>query len=560
MDHRGERKMVTNVDKPLDIHAYIGMALRRKWYIVIPLVACVLLSYGVYKRLPKIYKATTTILVQPQTVPENYIRSTITDSVASRLSTIGQEILSRTRLEKVINEFNLYPELRNNTPMEGIVETMRHAVEVKVQTSPQYDRGGQNTFSISFEGKEPKTVMGVTNELASLFIEENLRVRESRAERTSEFLGKELSSMEQKLKIKEAEIRAIKERHMGELPEQLDANLRVLERLQQQLQTTSESIRAAEDRMFLVRGQIDQAKGRSHLLSPRIPRGERVLGIEESGLEQTAGGQTVEDPLITQWNQLKRDLTSTQAKYTDSHPDVIDLKRKIANLEPRVKELLEKEKSDREARLKELRKRKDTNSIDDSTLASLDPATERLVTQYTEQYNEAQLESKRLKGEEKNLKEQIAIYQRRVEDTPKREQELVTLTRDYDLMKTNYQSLLDKKIQAQMAENLERKQQGEVFKVLDPARIPEKPIRPDGRKILLMGVMIGLVIGVGLAWFRETLDQSFHAESDLEAYLGLPVLVSVPNLRDQKRTYSVSRESRMARKRGTLRSMLSVLY
>jgi polysaccharide chain length determinant protein (PEP-CTERM system associated) len=524
----------------IDIRAYIDMALRRKWYILIPLVISVGVSFGVYKNLPKIYRATTLILVQPQGVPEAYVRSTVTESVTSRLSTIGQEILSRTRLEKVITEFNLYADLQPNVPMESIIELMRRAIEVKVQSSPQYDRG-QNTFSVSFEGKVPETVMEVTNKLATLFIEENVKVREMRAEKTADFLSKELSAMEDKLKRKEHEIRDIKERHMGQLPQQLDANLRVLERLQQQLQTTSESLRATEDRIILVRNQIEQMKERGRLSTSRVPGAGLIMGAESA-----SANPALEDPIVTQWNQMNRDLATAQSKYTENHPDVIELKRKIGNLEPRMKELQEKQKSEREARLKEMRARKDSNAIDDATLASLDPATERLVSQYTDQYNEAQLEAKRLRGEEKNLKEQFAVYQRRIEETPKREQELSTLTRDYELLKTNYQSLLDKKIQAQMAENLERKQQGEQFKVLDPARVPVRPVRPDRNKILLIGTVIGLGLGLGLSWFRETLDQSFHTVAEVEGYLGLPVLVAIPNLKEERGLPYYSRGKKVA--------------
>src|SRR4030066_782736 len=165
--------------KPFNIHDYLGIGLRRKWYIMIPLIIGVLTSVGVYKYLPKVYKATTLILVQPQSVPENYVRPTITDSVAGRLNTISQEILSRTRLEKVIQEFNLYTDIRKSLHLEEIIAIMRKAIEVKVQ-EPRRDGRDQttNSFSISYEGKEPKTVMMVTNKLASMFIEENLRVRE----------------------------------------------------------------------------------------------------------------------------------------------------------------------------------------------------------------------------------------------------------------------------------------------------------------------------------------------------------------------------------------------
>lgn len=507
-------------EKPFNIHDYLEIGLRRKWYIIIPLILCVLVSCGVYKYLPKIYKATTVILVQPQRVPESYVRATITDSVAGRLSTIGQEILSRTRLEKVIQEFNLYSEVRNKVPMEGIVEMMRNAVEVKVQTTPQNDRT-QNSFSISFEGKDPKTVMMVTNELAALFIEENLRVRESQAEGTAEFLSKELMEMEERLKQDERAIRNFKERSMGQLPQQLDANLRTLERLQQQLQTTSENLRAAEDRNMLLQNQIEQLKTRGQFSMSHRLHGDTGSGTEDMGREGIP-----EDPLIIQLNNLKRELASAQSKYKDTHPDVIDLKKKIANLELKVKKLFERQEAERAG----------TGMSDESLSGfTLDPNTARLIAQYTEQYNSAMLETKRLKEEIKNLKEQIGIYQRRIEETPKREQEIALLTRDYDLLRTNYQSLMEKKIQARMAENLERKQQGEQFKILDPARIPVKPFKPDRNKMLLMGGVIGLVAGLGLVWFRESMDQSFHAVSDLEEYLGIPVIAAIPNLIEERK-------------------------
>jgi polysaccharide chain length determinant protein (PEP-CTERM system associated) len=512
--------------KPLSLHDYFAIGLRRKWYIIIPLVASVLISFGFYKRLPKIYKATTLILVQPQGIPESYVRATITDSVVGRLNTISQEILSRTRLERVIQEFDLYSDIRGKVPIEGIIEIMRKMVEIKVQGGAQDERA-KNSFSISFEGKSPKTVMMVTNKLASLFIEENLKVRESQTESTSEFITKELQSMEERLKRRDQDIRNFKERTMGQLPQQLDSNLRILEQLQQQLRITSENIRAAEDRSVLLQNQIEQLKARERFPISR-GLGRNVI----SGTEDIGGRGVPEDPLIVQLSTLKRELTSVQSKYKENHPDVVDLKRKIANLESKVKELLEKQENERLGRM-----RSRENEITEENLPppTPDPNTERLFTQYTEQYNNALHEAKRSKEEEKHLKEQLSLYQRRVEDTPKREQELIFLTRDYDLLNDNYRSLMDKKIQAQMAGNLERKQQGGQFKILDPARIPEKPVKPDRNKILLMGGMIGLVAGLGLAWFRETLDQSFHTVSDLEDYLGIHVLASIPNLNKEEK-------------------------
>jgi polysaccharide chain length determinant protein (PEP-CTERM system associated) len=513
---------------PFNIYQYLEIGLRRKWYIIIPLVISILASFGVYKYLPKVYQASTLILVQPQRVPESFVQSTITEAIVDRLNAVKQEILSRTRLEKVIQEFNLYPTLKNKIPLEEVVERMRNAISVQVRNPPRgsqpRSRGeqAQQAFSISFEGGDPRTVMMVTNKLTSLFIEENLKGRETQAEGTSSFLNKEVENLDNQLRKKEEMLQAYKGRHIGNLPQQLEANLRILERLQQQIRTTSENKRGAEDRSILLQNQIEELKRRETSAPPE--------GLPGGSALRTGTERVPEDPLITQWNNLNRDLNNAQSKYTENHPDVVDLKRKIANLEPKVKGLLEKQGASTEGQNTTVQ-----GEINVRNLITPNAAleAERTLTRYKEQYNQAVLEVKRLKEEENNLKDQIALYQRRIEDTPKRELELGLLSRDYEHLKLNYQSLLDKKMKAQMSENLERKQQGEQFKVLDPARIPERPFKPDRNRILLMGALIGLGLGLGLTWFREFMDQSFRTVSDVEEYLGIPVLATIPNLKEE---------------------------
>ena len=510
-----------NTEKIFSIENYFKIVLRRKWYIIIPFALSVIISFGIYKNMPKEYKASTVILVRAQKVPESYVRATLTEPVTDRLATISQEILSRTRLEMIINEFNLYPAAADKLHMEEIVDMMKKKIEVRVQR--------QNAFSITFEGKEPETVMQVTNKLASMFIEENLKFRESRVEGTSQFISRELQSVESSLKTKDDMLRRYKERNMGQLPGQLDANLRILERLQQQFKTTSDNFSAAEDRIVLLQNQMEQVmdreSGRGSFSTTSTSRRNLTRGDGvplEPGAEQSLAGHLA---------SLRRELQNAESKYTDSHPDVVGLKRKIAALEPRVK----RQEEERERRLKELRERQEetaAESILRRPLTSLDPSSERLITQYKAQFNETQLEAKRLKEEMENLKEQIALYQKRVEDTPKREQEMVNLVRDYDLLKGQFQSLMDKKYQAQMAENLERKQQGEQFIVLDPARLPEKPSKPNRNNLLAVGALLGFGMGLGLAWLREFMDRSFYDVSDVETYLKLPVVATILNLNE----------------------------
>ncbi len=512
-------------EKPFNIQEYLEIGLRRKWYIIIPLVIGALASFGVYKYLPKVYKATTLILVQAQKVPEAYVRSTVTDVMSERMATLSQEILSRTRLEKVIQEFNLYSDLKGKPPLEDIVEIMRKAIEVKIQGG-----GGQNSFTVSYEGSEPKTVMMVTNELASLFIEENLKLRESRVEGTADFINKELQAMEEELKKKEQEVRHYKERNLGQLPQQMEANLRTLERLQQQLKSTNESVRGIEERNVITQNMIEETEKIGRFLTSTDSQNKG--NFENQRIQNVANPRIAGDPLIAQLNLLKSELSTAQSKYTENHPDVINLKKKIEKIELKLKKQEEKQET-----AKTDRPQANTDIITTGTFptAAPGPTTDQFLLQYNRQYNEALLEAKRLKDEQKSLKEQIGSYQRRVEDTPKREQELTMLTRDYDRLMANYQSLLDKKIQAQMAENLERKQQGEHFRILDPARLPEKPIKPDRNKILLMGAVIGLALGLGLTWLRESMDQSFHTVSEVESYLETPVIATIPNLKAEER-------------------------
>jgi protein tyrosine kinase modulator len=319
---------------------------------------------------------------------------------------------------------------------------------------------------------------------------------------------------------------------MGRLPQQLDANLRILERLQQQVSTIQTSIKTAEDRSLIFQNQIEQLKKTSpSQISRTVPQEQLAIGAE------IPPERAPDDPVINQWNLLRRELNVAQSKYTENHPDVIDLKKKISNLEPAVKEILEKQKALNEARRKEMRARQERAAqgrIPLEPMESMDPATERILTQYHEQYTAALLEAERLRGEEKKLKEEIIIYQRRIEDTPKLEQELTLLNRDYDLSRSTYQSLKDKKIQSQMTENFEKKHLGAQFKILDPAVYPEKPVRPDRNRILMIGALFGLVAGLGLAWFRESLDESFHSEEELEGELGLSILAALPNLSEER--------------------------
>ncbi|MFX0200782.1 MAG: GumC family protein [Candidatus Hodarchaeota archaeon] len=490
------------MERQLSVQDYVEMALRRKWWIIIPFVVCIGLSFGVYKKLPKIYRATTTILVVPPEVPENYIAPTVKSTASEGLNTLRQQILSRTRLENVIRELNLYSDMTNKKTMEEIVEVMKKAIYIEVQRV-----AGPDTFAISYFGRDPRTVMLVTNRLASLFIEENLTAREKQAATTSIFLERELFSVEAKLKNKESQIRTIKESYMGELPEQLSVNLSILKSLQDQLESVNQRIKLTEEMRLMLQNQLSQLS---------------TLGTDV--VASNVGSESVEESYLdSRLTQLKEELSQLLSVYTAKHPDVIALRDRIARLE--------KDTAPQEGNNILLQGDVNASSGPEVNPPILNPFS----IQLEEQINQMGAEIAKLKAERESLDKKVALYQNRVENTPKREQELAGLTRDLKLLQDYYTSLRNKLFQAKMAENLERRQKGEQFKILDHARMPEKPFKPNPKKIMLVGVLLGLVLGGGLGYMKETMDRSFHKIEEIEDFLELPVIATIPRIETKKR-------------------------
>lgn len=472
--------------KQIQIEDYIEIILRRKWFIIVPFMISIIGVILALIVIKPMYKSSTLILVEPQKVPADYIRPTVTVDIRDRLNTITQQVMSRTRLESIINEFDLYHDQREKVLTEEIVEMVRKNIEISVK--------GKDSFTISYVGNHPETVMHVTNRLASLFIEENLKVREQQAEGTTEFLDAQLQDFRSALEKQEARIKAFKEAYMGELPSQLDANLRTLDRLQLDLKTTTDSLKSAEERKITLEKHLGE-------VNPDL-----VVG--------TGTGSTASvDPRRTRLASLQAELSQLSTVYTDRYPDIIRLKREIGEIE---KELKESKLSDKHLK------------------TDLMLQTVRANPLYTSLYNqlvEVNAEIKSLKERQKDIMKNISIFQGRVERIPAREQQMAALMRDYENTRANYQNILNKKLEAQLAENLEKRQKGEQFRILDPANLPSKPYKPDPKKIILMGIVLGLGSGGGLAFLLEYIDASFRKADDVYAALGLPVLASIPRIR-----------------------------
>lgn len=459
-----------------EIMKYIDMALRRRYWIIIPLLLTVLagLIYGLIT--PKMYQGETLILVVPQKVPDNYVRSIVNEDIQERLRTIQQQVTSRTNLEKIIDEYQLFNILDEEyVSIQEKVELFRKRITTNVA------RG--SAFTISFQYEDPNKAMEVTNRLAGNFIAENLKIREGQATGTSEFLGEEVESAKRSLLEQENALAEYRERYMGGLPQQLDSNLRILERLQSQLEQLRSNLRDAEGRKVAVRTQlIEQSEVRAGI--PVSPSGQGPMRDIQS---------------------LRNELTSLEARYTSKHPDIIRLKETIASHEREISEGVTEENSEDEV----------------SISTGIDPILRG-------QLREIDLEIAGFNDELNKVQAQIAWYQKKVEETPKREQELLSLNRDYANVSASYNSLLNRKLEAEIAVSMERKQKGEQFRIIDPAKYPERPIKPDIRKILLMALALGLGLGGGMAFLIETFDTSYRTPEELEEESGIPVLVSIP--------------------------------
>lgn len=473
------------------------IAWRRKWWALIPAALVTVATLVAVRILPNTYESDTLILIVPQRVPESYVRSTVTTSITDRLQSITQQILSRTRLERIIQDFNLYTNERRTAIMEDVVERMRTAIHVEVVKG--------DAFRVSFTSDDARTSMRVTERLASLFIEENLRDREVLAEGTNQFLEAQLEDARRRLIETEHKVEEFTQLHAAELPEQREANMQGLHNLEMQLQALTEALNRDRDRRLVVTRQIADAQAPDAVpAAPTLP----APPTDKDGIPIGA-------PAVQQLQAAQEALQQLEVRLTPQHPDVVRLKRTIADLQ---------KKADAEALARPV-----------SAAPVISPAEVLRRNRMTEMNAELEKLDRQIAEKldaEKSIRTDMATYQKRIEAIPVRDSELTELTRDYKTLQTMYQSLLSKKEDSKIAANLERRQIGEQFKILDPARLPERPTSPNRLRLELLGLGAGLALGIALAALLEYLDKSLRSEADVTAALNLLVIATVPVVPD----------------------------
>jgi polysaccharide chain length determinant protein (PEP-CTERM system associated) len=458
----------------------LGMWNRRKWLATLVAVTALTATASIVLFLPDVYRSTVSVLVESQQVPQDFVKSTVTSAAERRVQTITQSILSRERLDSLIKRFGLYENLRARSTPEDIIQRMRSDISVEVKNAQQQGPGSATiAFTISYSSDDPDKAATVANTLASFFIEEDLRSRESQAGGTADFLRSQLDEIKKKLDSQEIEVSQFKESHLGELPEQRDANLTTLERLNTELMLNSEKqIRTREQKGIL----------------------ERQLANADSGSNSSRP-----DAVADKVAKLSAELADLRRRYSDKYPDVVYLKDEIARLQRNAADPVQ-------------------------ATAEVGTVPDPYVLQLQQAIKSAEAELRVLAAEEANVHKSIGVYQERVENAPRREQQFQELSRDYNTTKEVYASLLKRYEEAKIAESMEYRQKGEQFRVLDAAIPMRTATAPRRGWLLFVSLAFALGLGAATIFVSEMLDQSFHSLDDLRAFSRVPVLASIPQI------------------------------
>ena len=474
------------------VHAldYLSVFRRRKWWLVVPIVASIAVGALLVRYLPKLYRASATVAVAASGVSTSLVGQSAPLDNEERLRAMSQQLLSTPTLARVAREERL-----GDGANDAVIGRLRSAVTITVPdpVATTNEPRHLDTFIISYADADPARTQRITNRLASVFVDESSKTREQRAEHTSAFIASQLTASQARLAELEARLRRAKESHIGQLPEQTQANLQTLSGLRQQIDANATSLRGEQDRLSIIERQIDGMKQSASDLAAAAPR---------------AGGPASETPSQARVTTLQHELAAARLSYTDKHPEVVRLTDELATARREAAAEHARPAAERVAQL-------DT-----------DPAYRQLVADR----EMSRLRIRELSHAEADLRRQVGIYQARVESAPMVEQQLSSVQRDFDFEKQQYGELSTKLRAATMAESVERNRRGEQFTVLYAAAYPTEPIKPVPLRVMLMSIVAGICLGAALTLGREYLDRSIHNVRELRDELDLPVLGEVARI------------------------------
>jgi polysaccharide biosynthesis transport protein len=478
----------------LGIGDYLAILKRRKTQLIVPAAIIMLMSIGLAVGLPSVYRAEATILIEQQEIPNELVRSTVTSYAGERIQVISQRVMTTENLGKIIDEYGLYQEKRNDTSITSLAGELSEEIELEMVSADVVDpRSGRPTkatiaFKLAFSNKNPRIAQKVTNELVSLYLNENMKRRTQSALETSSFLSAEADKLNRQIAKLESDLATFKEQHVSNLPELQQLNIQLMERNERELSDINQQIRNLEERRIYLQSELSQMSPTSDLYNSR---GNRVMGAED------------------QLKALQTEYVALSTRYTDDHPTLIKMKGEIEALKIELA----------------------SSSNDDGEISRSDnPAYLQLKTQLQAVGSEL-VSLEKLRSE---TKAKIGDFEDRLLQSPQIEREYRNLTRDYENALAKYQDVKSKQLEAELSESLERERKGERFSLIEPPQLPEKPDKPNRIAILFLGFVFSVSGGLGYVFIKDSTDDAIYSFKDVVAITKSPPLAVIPYIKTDK--------------------------
>ncbi|MBC2713697.1 MAG: hypothetical protein HF978_00100 [Desulfobacteraceae bacterium] len=524
-------------------YSFLQRFKKKKDLFFIPFITLMTITTALAFSLPVFYESVTTILVEESNIPESIVDESITGFINQRLETITQRIMSRTKLWEIVEQHGLYKDSREKLSRQELVDTIKDRIELNTITSDLFQAGSGSplsiaiSFSLSFEDNDPHMAQRITSELANLYIQENEAKIEKIIEDSTGFLDRERKRLEEKLLNTESRIAEFKKRHIYELPEQLQENIKLVTDLEDEIEQLSIELKSLLIKQSEVKGTLRQTKPYSSMITPT---GEKVMGPEEmldalrleylskratlsphhpdlisidrqlKEFEKVVSRKAQEKNIEKHLENLKSDFLGKSGSLSDQHPDMVALKRQIDVAQQELNKLSQSDGETAHLTARE---------PDNPAYIELETNLKTLAVdiQATEQKTARQ-------------KDRLSIYQERINRTSGVEKAYLLMTREYEHLKGSHEELLSKIKEARDAREVEKSQQGGKFVIIDAANFPEKISKPNVLLIIFLGLIISFSVSMGIIYLSEYLDASVKSKDDLTAVTSRPVLGSIPYL------------------------------
>ena len=468
--------------RALTLQDYTVILKRRWWMIAIPAIIFPIVGYGITFLVQPQYVSQTLVLVEQQKVPDTYVKPVVTEDLNGRLATMREQILSRSRLQPIIERFNLFA--NSKMSMDDRIDLTRKNIDIKPIQSEIARAGGLPGFFISFTANDARTAQLVCGEIQSLFVSENLSDRQASASGTTEFLKGQLADAKAKLDEEDAKLAKFQQTYAGKLPGAETSNTSMLTTLNTQLDAATQSL-----------ARMEQDKSYA----------ESILALQQSQVAQTSehGGASPQTDQV-ELQQLLAQEADLTTRYTDDYPDVVTVRRKIKELRQQMA------KAPAPAVITAPSSPKPSDSLSVLQLRAQLRAMEQGIAQK--------------KRDQTEIQAQLRMYQERIAASPAVEEEYKSITRDNQTAQAFYDDLLNKMNQSKMATDLEKRQQGEQFRVMDEPNLPEAPAFPKRPAFVMGGLALGLALGLLIVALLEYMDTALRSERDVWAFTKLPTL------------------------------------